>query len=36
MDVKESNENILHKGDAVTLTKDLKVNGSSPTLKRGK
>ncbi len=36
MDVKDSNGNILNDGDAVTLTKDLKVKGSSITLKRGK
>jgi len=36
MDVKDSNGNILSEGDAVTLTKDLKVKGSSITLKRGK
>lgn len=36
MDVKDSNGNILNDGDSVTLTKDLKVKGSSMTLKRGK
>ncbi|GAA4431177.1 alkylphosphonate utilization protein [Pontibacter saemangeumensis] len=36
MEVKDSNGNILSEGDAVTLTKDLKVKGSSITLKRGK
>ena len=36
MDVKDSNGNILSEGDTVTLTKDLKVKGSSITLKRGK
>lgn len=36
MDVKDSNGNKLNEGDAVTLTKDLKVKGSSITLKRGK
>ena len=36
MDVKDSNGNILNDGDSVTLTKDLKVKGSSITLKRGK
>ena len=36
MDVKDSNGNLLSEGDAVTLTKDLKVKGSSITLKRGK
>ena len=32
---KDSNGNILHDGDSVTLIKDLKVKGSSETLKRG-
>ncbi|TXK52604.1 PhnA protein [Pontibacter qinzhouensis] len=36
MEVKDSNGNILSEGDTVTLTKDLKVKGSSITLKRGK
>lgn len=36
MEVKDSNGNILNEGDSVTLTKDLKVKGSSITLKRGK
>ncbi|GAB2787608.1 alkylphosphonate utilization protein [Rhabdobacter roseus] len=36
MDVKDSNGTILSEGDSVTLTKDLKVKGSSITLKRGK
>lgn len=35
MDVKDSNGNILQDGDSVTLIKDLKVKGSSITLKRG-
>lgn len=35
MDVKDSNGNILSDGDTVTLIKDLKVRGSSTTLKRG-
>ncbi|PKP39217.1 MAG: PhnA protein [Bacteroidetes bacterium HGW-Bacteroidetes-15] len=35
MDVKDSNGNLLTDGDSVTLTKDLKVKGSSITLKRG-
>lgn len=35
MDVKDSNGNILADGDSVTLIKDLKVRGSSTTLKRG-
>jgi protein PhnA len=34
-DVKDSNGNILKEGDSVTLIKDLKVKGSSITLKRG-
>ncbi len=33
--VKDSNGNILHDGDAVVLIKDLKVKGSSITLKMG-
>lgn len=35
MEVKDSNGNILNDGDSVTLIKDLKVRGSSLTLKRG-
>lgn len=35
MEVKDSNGNILLEGDAVTLIKDLKVKGTSSTLKRG-
>jgi protein PhnA len=35
MEVKDSNGNILKDGDSVTLIKDLKVKGSSLTLKRG-
>ena len=35
MEVKDSNGNVLQDGDNVTLTKDLKVKGSSLTLKRG-
>lgn len=35
MDVKDSNGNLLAEGDSVTLIKDLKVKGSSQTLKRG-
>jgi len=34
-DVKDGNGNILKDGDSVTLIKDLKVKGSSVTLKRG-
>jgi len=36
MDVKDSNGTILLDGDSVSLIKDLKVKGSSITLKRGK
>ena len=35
MEVKDSNGSILLDGDSVTLIKDLKVKGSSLTLKRG-
>ena len=35
MEVKDSNGNVLNDGDSVTLIKDLKVKGSSLTLKRG-
>lgn len=35
MDVKDSNGNLLADGDTVTLIKDLKVKGSTVTLKRG-
>ena len=35
MDVKDSNGTLLAEGDSVTLIKDLKVRGSSLTLKRG-
>jgi protein PhnA len=35
MDVKDSNGTLLTEGDSVTLIKDLKVKGSSQTLKRG-
>jgi protein PhnA len=35
MDVKDSNGAILKDGDSVTLVKDLKVKGTSVTLKRG-
>ncbi|KFC69086.1 Alkylphosphonate utilization protein PhnA [Bosea sp. LC85] len=34
-DVKDSNGNVLQDGDSVTLIKDLKVKGTSVTLKRG-
>lgn len=33
--VKDSNGTVLAEGDSVTLIKDLKVRGSSQTLKRG-
>ncbi|MFC0182876.1 phosphonoacetate hydrolase [Pseudarcicella hirudinis] len=36
MDVVDSNGTILAEGDSVTLIKDLKVKGTSTTLKRGK
>ena len=32
---RDSNGNELREGDAVTVTKDLRVKGSSDTLKRG-
>ena len=35
MDVKDSNGTTLAEGDSVKLIKDLKVKGSSITLKRG-
>ena len=35
MDVRDSNGTILKDGDSVTLIKDLKVKGTSTTLKRG-
>ena len=35
MDVKDSNGNVLNDGDSVQVIKDLKVKGSSTTLKRG-
>ncbi|MCM2475593.1 alkylphosphonate utilization protein [Rhizobium sp. CG5] len=35
MDVRDSNGTILQEGDNVTLIKDLKVKGSTETLKRG-
>lgn len=35
MEVKDSNGSLLNDGDSVTLIKDLKVKGSSLTLKRG-
>jgi protein PhnA len=33
--VRDSNGNELHEGDSVIVIKDLKVKGSSETLKRG-
>jgi protein PhnA len=35
MEVRDSNGNLLADGDSVTLIKDLKVKGTSVTLKRG-
>lgn len=35
MDVKDANGSLLIEGDAVTLIKDLKLKGSSITMKRG-
>jgi len=35
METKDSNGNLLNNGDSVHLVKDLKVKGSSSTLKRG-
>lgn len=35
MEVKDGNGTLLAEGDSVTLIKDLKVKGSSLTLKRG-
>jgi len=35
MEVRASNGNLLADGDSVTLIKDLKVKGTSVTLKRG-
>lgn len=35
MEVRDSNGNLLKDGDSVTLIKDLKVRGSSTTLKLG-
>jgi protein PhnA len=35
MDVKDSNGTLLQEGDLVTLIKDLKVKGTSSTMKRG-
>jgi protein PhnA len=35
MDVKDANGNMLNDGDTVKLTKDLKLKGTSTTIKRG-
>lgn len=35
METKDCNGNVLNEGDSVHLIKDLKVKGSSVTLKRG-
>lgn len=35
MDIKDSNGNVLNDGDSVTVIKDLKVKGTSTTIKRG-
>ncbi len=35
MEVKDCNGTLLSEGDSITLIKDLKVKGSSTTLKRG-
>ncbi|MFB9865144.1 alkylphosphonate utilization protein [Rufibacter immobilis] len=35
MEVRDSNGNLLKEGDTVTVIKDLKVKGSSSTIKRG-
>ena len=35
MEVKDSNGTLLNEGDSVQIIKDLKVKGSSGTLKRG-
>jgi protein PhnA len=35
MEIKDSNGTILNEGDTVTVIKDLKVKGSSSTIKRG-
>ena len=34
MEIKDSNGNVLSEGDSVQIIKDLKVKGSSATLKR--
>jgi protein PhnA len=35
MEIRDSNGNVLSEGDSVQIIKDLKVKGSSDTLKRG-
>lgn len=35
MEVKDSNGNLLADGDSVSVNKDLKVKGTSTTIKRG-
>jgi protein PhnA len=35
MEVKDSNGTILNEGDSVKVTKDLKIKGTSKTVKRG-
>ena len=35
MEVKDSNGTVLNDGDSVTVIKDLKVKGTSATIKRG-
>jgi protein PhnA len=35
MESKDSNGNVLNNGDSITLVKDLKVKGTSVTIKRG-
>lgn len=35
MEVKDSNGTVLNSGDSVSVIKDLKVKGSSTTIKRG-
>ncbi|WP_205501806.1 alkylphosphonate utilization protein [Rufibacter psychrotolerans] len=35
MEVRDSNGTLLNEGDSVTVIKDLKVKGSSTTIKRG-
>ena len=35
MEVKDANGNILNNGDTIKLTKDLKLKGTSTTIKRG-